>query len=145
MRGSSSEKSLSSSNLKSLQVKPSLNNHNNPSILLERPENEEVSPQQRRGKTAELKDSDSNSEKLRFDKLMEEAKNEDPKRKPFDYKQQGADPLYPPPEEIYKSKITVKHECVNYGLNMCFKKNHEFSADTDQAGGDLAPNQAFLS
>ena len=54
-------------------------------------------------------------------------------------------PLYPPPEEIYRSKITVKHECVNYGLNMYFKKNHEFSQDPDQAGGDLAPNQTQLT
>jgi hypothetical protein len=28
---------------------------------------------------------------------------------------------------------------------MYFKKNHEFSDDPDQAGGDLAPNQACPS
>lgn len=51
-----------------------------------------------------------------------------------------ASALMPPPEEIYRSKVTVKHECVNYGLNMYFKSPHEFSADPDQAGGDLATN-----
>lgn len=48
--------------------------------------------------------------------------------------------LYPPPEDFYRSKVKVKHESVNYGLNMYFKKNHKWSDAPDQAGGDLAPN-----
>jgi len=34
--------------------------------------------------------------------------------------------IYPPAEEIYRSKITVKEECVKFGLNMYFKKAHQF-------------------
>lgn len=45
--------------------------------------------------------------------------------------------VYPPPEDIYLSKLTVKHECVNFGLNMYFKKYHEFSSSPHQAGGGL--------
>lgn len=51
------------------------------------------------------------------------------------------DAFYPPPEDIYRSKVSKKHEySVSYGLNMVFKKAHEFSGDPNQAGGDLAPN-----
>ena len=35
--------------------------------------------------------------------------------------------LFPPPEDFYRSKVKVKHESVNYGLNMYFKKNHMWS------------------
>jgi hypothetical protein len=53
--------------------------------------------------------------------------------------------MIPPPEDFYRSKISVKHECINFGLNMYFKKNNVFSDDPNQAGGDLVPNQASLS
>lgn len=82
---------------------------------------------------------ESKSATLRLDKLMKVTKTI--KNDPNDVKSA----LYPPPEDIYRPKLTVKHDCVNFGLNMYFKKYHEFSSDPDQAGGDLAPNQAFLS
>jgi hypothetical protein len=50
-----------------------------------------------------------------------------------------------PAEEIYRPAITIKHDSINYGLNMYFKKYHTFSSEPDQAGGQLAPNQTFLS
>ena len=53
--------------------------------------------------------------------------------------------LFPPPLDVYRPKINVNHECVSYGLNMYFKKPHKCSEDPDQAGGDLAQNQTFLS
>lgn len=82
---------------------------------------------------------ESKSATLRLDKLMkvtETIKNEQNDVKSA---------MVPPPEDIYRPKLTVKHDTVNFGLNMYFKKYHEFSTDPDQAGGDLAPNQQFLS
>ena len=58
---------------------------------------------------------------------------------------EAIDNRYPPPMEIYRPKRVTKNDLVSYGLNMYFKKYHEFSADPDQAGGDLAPNQTFTS
>ena len=40
-----------------------------------------------------------------------------------------------PPLDFYKPKVNVRHECINYGLNMYFKKPCRFSADPDQGGG----------
>ena len=34
-----------------------------------------------------------------------------------------------PPMDFYKPKVNVNHDCVNYGLNMYFKKPHAFSDD----------------
>lgn len=53
--------------------------------------------------------------------------------------------IYPPPEEIYRTKVKAKNDVVNFGLNMYFKQPHKFSSDPDQAGGKLAPNQTFSS
>ena len=36
-----------------------------------------------------------------------------------------------PPMDFYKPKVNVNHDCVNYGLNMYFKKPHAFSWDDD--------------
>lgn len=54
--------------------------------------------------------------------------------------------LFGPPLPVYRPKIVVNHDdTVNFGLNMCFKKAHEFSEDPDQGGGPLAANQPFSS
>ena len=85
---------------------------------------------------------ESKSATLRLDKLMkvtETIKNDQNEAN------EVKSAMVPPPEDIYRPKLTVKHDCVNFGLNMYFKKYHEFSSDPDQAGGDLAPNQNFLS
>ena len=40
--------------------------------------------------------------------------------------------LFGPPLPVYKPKIVVNHDdTVNFGLNMCFKKAHEFSDEPD--------------
>ena len=40
--------------------------------------------------------------------------------------------------DIYRPKIVVNHECINYGLNMYFKKPYKHSDNPDQGGGDFA-------
>ena len=49
------------------------------------------------------------------------------------------------PLDVYRPKVQVNHDWVNYGLNMCFKKLHKFSFDPEQGGGPLAPNQLASS
>jgi hypothetical protein len=125
-----------------------------PSVLEERPEIEEASPshgravspkfsqnpEQRRG--LRKQDSEIKSATLRPSRDLNK---EDEQANGTEKSEKGGAAAYPPPEDIYRSKVRVKHECVNYGLNMYFKKAHEFSGDPDQAGGDLAPNQPFSS
>ena len=50
---------------------------------------------------------------------------------------------YPPPEEIYyrERPAATRSDVVYSGLNIVFKKCHEFSEDPNQAGGELNPNQ----
>ncbi len=50
-------------------------------------------------------------------------KEEVPSRPTFEIKSA----LYPPAEEIYKTKVAVTSDYVRYGLNMYFRKYHEFS------------------
>ena len=65
-------------------------------------------------------------------------KEEDPSRPTFEIKSA----LYPPAEEIYikKNSTITSAFYVRYGLNMYFRKYHEFSQDPDSSGGPLAAN-----
>ena len=45
----------------------------------------------------------------------------------------------PPALDVYKPRVTATDDCVNYGLNMYFKKPHKSSENPQQGGGDLAP------
>ena len=53
--------------------------------------------------------------------------------------------LYHQPLELFKPKVTISHDKVNFGLNMYFKQVHKFGFAPNQGEGALAPNQAFLS
>lgn len=49
--------------------------------------------------------------------------------------------LFPPPLDVYRPRVDPgKNDCVNYGLNMYFKKPHKFSEDPSQGGGEFAAN-----
>ena len=41
------------------------------------------------------------------------------------------DDLFDPPLPVYKPKVTIDHDQVNFGLNMCFKKYDQFSWDKE--------------
>ena len=102
------------------------------SVLQERPEEEEFSPHKDNrspGKASQKSEPKS-------------ATLKQPERPKIELKSA----LFPPPEDIYRTKVKKNEDfTVNYGLNMYFKKAHRFSEDPEQAGGDLAPNQPFLS
>ena len=102
----------------------------------EKAEHDEESPKddQREVPAGRSSAMESKSATLRLDKLIQ--KTETIKNDQVDMKSA----MVPPAEDIYRPKLTVKHDSVNFGLNMYFKKYHEFSTDPDQAGGDLAPN-----
>jgi len=67
--------------------------------------------------------SELKSATLNFNKLLNLTKEEDPNRPIFEIKSA----LYPPAEEIYNKKVSITSDYVRYGLNMYFRKYHEFS------------------
>lgn len=90
-------------------------------------------------KTTSVKNSEQNAEPIQAfkDKLDEDLRRQIYElHRQFNEKQNELHP----PEEMYRSKSPSKNDRVSYGLNMFFKKHHEFSMDEDSGGGELALN-----